>query len=132
MNRKSRYVLCFALAFAGLPLAHGAGDDYGTAVGQKLGSGLSNLTLGWLELPKNVVNTSNETNLAVGVTGGVLKGVLHPLGRTLAGTVDVLSAPFPTKPIVTPPFVWQNFNTETQYNPIFKAPASTAPAPAGY
>ncbi len=95
-------------------------QSYGEGVGLKLGSGLANMTLGWIEVPKNIINTSNQVNLVLGFTGGLAKGVLHMLGRTIGGTVDLLTSPFPLKPIVQPPFVWENFEVETSYGPSFK------------
>lgn len=96
-------------------------QSYGEGVGLKVGSGLANMTLGWIEVPKNIINTSNQVNLVLGFTGGLAKGVLHMLGRTIGGTVDLLTAPFPFAPIVQPPFVWENFEVETGYGPSFKS-----------
>jgi putative exosortase-associated protein (TIGR04073 family) len=96
--------------------------DYGRLVGQKLASGLSNMGLGFAEIPKNMIITTNQTNALFGVTGGAIKGLLHTLGRTLSGIVDVVTFPVPTQPITHPPLVWQNFGTETQYGPIFHKP----------
>jgi putative exosortase-associated protein (TIGR04073 family) len=97
-------------------------ESYGTIISTKLGSGFSNIGLCFVELPKNVINTTNDTNLALGLTGGVLKGVLHMVGRAMAGTVDTLTFPIPTVPITNPPFVWQDYQMETRYNPMFKFP----------
>lgn len=94
--------------------------SYGEGVGMKAASGLANMTLGWVELPKNMINTSNQVNVALGVTGGVLKGLLHTVGRTVGGVVDLLTSPFPARPLVQPPFVWENFDMETTYGPAFK------------
>ncbi|WP_454143992.1 exosortase system-associated protein, TIGR04073 family [Methylocaldum sp. MU1018] len=97
-----------------------ASDDYGRDVGVKLGSGLSNLALGWIEFPKNMINTTNETNVIFGLSGGFLKGGLHMLGRTASGLIDFMTFPLPTQPITKPVFVWENFDVETQYGPVFK------------
>lgn len=98
-----------------------AGEGYGAAVGKKAGVGFTNLALAWLEVPKNVVNTTNQTNLAVGLTGGVIKGIAHTAGRILSGAADVVTIPFPTRPIAQPEFVWESFSVDTQYGPIFDA-----------
>ena len=97
-----------------------AEESYGDTVGRKLGSGFSNIALGWLEIPKNVLNTSNDLNLIAGFSLGVLKGVLHTTGRMLTGVVDVVSAPLPTQPIVEPDYVWENFAIDTHYGPAFQ------------
>lgn len=95
-------------------------ESYGQSIAIKLGAGASDLILSPLEIPKNIINTSNEANLALGLTGGVAKGFLHMAGRLLTGLVDVLTFPLPTQPIAAPQFIWDNFSTETHYNPMFK------------
>ena len=106
----------------------------------KLGSGFANLATGLVEIPKNMINTANgssqggysmNTNrsgeLLFGLTGGALKGVLHSVGRTASGMIDVATFFVPTKPTTNPPFVWQNFYTDTQYGPFFKVDGSAIP-----
>jgi putative exosortase-associated protein (TIGR04073 family) len=95
-----------------------AADDYLHGVGDKLAAGSSNLVLGWLEIPKNMINTSNEYNIALGLTGGLVKGALHTIGRTVSGLFDVVTFPLPSTSIVQPPYVWENFDVETKYGPI--------------
>jgi len=94
--------------------------DYGEMVGRKLGSGYTNMVLGLAEIPKNAIITTNQTNALFGVTGGIFKGILHGVGRTLAGAVDLITCPIPTEPIPKPAFVWENFQTETQYGPVLQ------------
>lgn len=96
-----------------------ADESYGATIGTKAGAGFANMALGIIELPKNVVNTTNQTNLAVGLTGGVVKGIVHTAGRILSGAADFLTFPFPTEPITDPAYPWENFTIETRYNPIF-------------
>jgi putative exosortase-associated protein (TIGR04073 family) len=114
-----------------------AEETYGETVRTKLASGLTNMFFGMAEIPKNMINTSNEVNVLLGVTGGVLKGTLHTVGRLLAGATDFLTFPVPSQPITHPAFVWQDFRTDTTYGPFFdtsrnpapsKAPMATAPA----
>jgi putative exosortase-associated protein (TIGR04073 family) len=105
------------------------GGTYGDAIRLKLGSGISNMLFAIAEVPKNIINTSNQANVLLGVSGGTLKGVLHSVGRMLSGVTDVLTFPFATKPITTPAFVWQDFTTDTSYGPFFSA-VRTAPVDA--
>jgi len=93
--------------------------SYGEMVRTKLASGLTNMTFGIAEMPKNIINTSNEVNALFGVTGGVLKGTLHTMGRLLAGGLDFITFPVPSQPITHPTFVWQQFNVDTTYGPYF-------------
>jgi putative exosortase-associated protein (TIGR04073 family) len=96
-----------------------AEETYGETVRTKLASGLTNMSFGIAEIPKNMINTSNEANVLLGVTGGVLKGTLHSVGRLLAGAVDFLTFPVPSQPITHPTFVWQEFTKDTSYGPFF-------------
>ncbi|WP_367025252.1 exosortase system-associated protein, TIGR04073 family [Methylococcus sp. ANG] len=118
------------LAGIGAAMPAAQADDYGTTTTLKLGSGLSNLTLGWLEIPKNMINTSNQTNVLFGISGGLFKGLLHTVGRTLTGAVDFLTFPVPTEPIAHPEFVWQKFSDETSYGPAFTSGTFKDPKPA--
>lgn len=95
-------------------------ESYGTIIGKKVGSGFSNIGLGFMEIPKNIINTSNQYNLAMGVTLGAIKGVIHMCGRAMSGTLDLLTFPLPSEPLTTPQFVWEKFDTETRYNAMFK------------
>lgn len=105
-----------------------AEESYGEIIGLKLTSGFSNLLLGIVEVPKNIINTTNQTNVLFGITGGVMKGTIHALGRSIAGIVDIVSFPVPTKPITKPGYVWENFYTDTQYGPFMRVD-NAAPAP---
>jgi putative exosortase-associated protein (TIGR04073 family) len=96
-----------------------ADETYGDTIRTKLASGLSNLFLGILEIPKNVIKTANETNLLFGMTGGMIKGTAHMLGRTLSGVVDTFTFPVPTQPIANPAYVWEDWYVDTLYGPYF-------------
>jgi len=120
MSRSTRTIFLSMTAALCMSSAAMASDNYGRDVAVKLGSGLSNLALAWVEFPKNIINTTNETNVTLGFSGGVLKGGLHTLGRIASGVVDVITSPLPTQPITNPTFVWENFNVETQYGPVFQ------------
>lgn len=109
-----------------------AEDSYGKTIGLKAGSGFSNILFGLLEVPKNIIKTSNDYNLLFGVTGGTVKGTAHALGRMMSGLVDVVTFPVPTRPITTPPFVWENWYTDTQYGPFFPTKDMVqTPTPSG-
>lgn len=88
--------------------------------GRKFGTAMSNLTLGFLEIPKNMIIANNEINTPAALTLGPLKGVFHMFGRVLVGMADLLTFPVQTEPLTTPEFVWQRFNVETRYNALFQ------------
>lgn len=115
--------LFLVLLLASTPVWAGTGADapgYGERVGRKFGSGYTNMVLGLAEIPKNAIITTNQTNALFGATGGVFKGILHGVGRTLAGALDLITCPYPSEPIPKPAYVWENFQTETQYGPMLQ------------
>jgi putative exosortase-associated protein (TIGR04073 family) len=107
--------------------------SYGDMVRTKLASGLTNMCFGIAEMPKNIINTSNQVNALFGVTGGVLKGTLHTMGRLLSGGLDFITFLVPSQPIPHPTYVWQEFKTDTTYSPFFdmnRTPRTAKPAAA--
>ncbi|MCK4493500.1 MAG: exosortase system-associated protein, TIGR04073 family [Methylococcales bacterium] len=94
--------------------------SYGQIVARKAANGFTNIGTAILEVPKNIINTTNESNLLFGLTGGTIKGLLHMIGRLGAGITDATTMLFPTQPILEPAYPWQDFDKETQYNPIFR------------
>jgi len=75
----------------------------------KLGRGVSNVLLGWVEIPKNVAQEWRRTEPFTGTIVGVIKGVGWAVARTVAGLYEVVSFPFPVprdyQPIMYPEFV---------------------------
>jgi len=94
--------------------------SYGQKVGNKALNAFANLTTSPLELPKNIINTMNQSNFFYGVFGGFLKGLVNTLGRTGCGIVDFITLPLPTQPIVYPAYVWDDFDVDTTYGPVFR------------
>ena len=77
----------------------------------KLGRGVANTLTGWVELPKNIYNTSVEENNAfAGMTLGLAKGAGMTIVRTGAGVYEIVTFPFPLpenyKPILEPEYVF--------------------------
>lgn len=95
-------------------------ETYGTKVGQKVLRGLSNATLGFFEIPKNMILVTNKSNLLYGLTGGVSLGVLNTIGRTAVGISDLVFFLLPTKPVARPVHPWDSYlEVETSYDDIF-------------
>ena len=111
-------------------------QTYGERVGEKAVSGFANLATGWLEMPKSVINTMNQSNFFYGVTGGMAKGVVNTVGRMGAGIADLVTLPIPTKPIMYPLYIWGDFDVDTSYGDVMRLQelkrkqAQAAPAPA--
>jgi putative exosortase-associated protein (TIGR04073 family) len=94
--------------------------SYGEKIGNKALNGFANLSTSWLEVPKNIINTTNQSNFFYGVFGGFLKGLVNTLGRAGCGLADVLTFPIPTKPIAYPVYIWDNFDIDTSYGSNFR------------
>jgi len=94
--------------------------DYGSQVGDKALSGFTNLTTAILEIPKNIINTTNNSNIILGSIGGLAKGMVHTVGRMMTGLADLVTAPIPTKPIVQPVYIWEDFDVDTIYGESFR------------
>lgn len=92
-----------------------AEEGYGERVGEKLGRGLVNVATGWVEIPKNIVNTSQDSNVGIGVTWGLVKGIGHTLGRTLVGAGELATFFVPTAEIIHPPYIFEDFYRDTTY-----------------
>ncbi len=92
-----------------------AADSYLSNSGQKFASGIANATTGFIELPKNIILTSQKEGPLQGITIGTAQGILHTIGRSLLGVLDATTFFIPAKPLVNPPFIWQDFSKETSY-----------------
>ena len=104
---KKAFVICVALVMIiGMATASFAQDP-----AKKLGRGVANVLTGWVELPKNIYNTSIEANPLVGITVGTAKGIGMSIVRTGAGVYEIITFPFPLPedymPIIEPEFVFQ-------------------------
>jgi putative exosortase-associated protein (TIGR04073 family) len=77
----------------------------------KLVRGVTNLTLGWAELPKQVGCTWQRRGWLIGVTRGSIEGAGMSVARMLAGAYEIVTFPLPVppryQPMVTPDYVWQ-------------------------
>ena len=95
-------------------------SSYGEIVGNKALNAFANISTGWLEVPKNIINTMNQSNFFYGVFGGFLKGLVNTLGRTGCGIADLITLPIPTKPIAYPLYIWDDFDIDTSYGEVFR------------
>ncbi len=101
-------------------ISHAEDQSYGSQVGHKALNGFTNMTTAILEIPKNIINTTNDSNIAYGTVGGLAKGILNTVGRMMAGMTDFVTAPIPTKPIAHPVYIWDDFDIDTTYEPAFR------------
>jgi putative exosortase-associated protein (TIGR04073 family) len=94
--------------------------SYGSKIGNKALNGFANLTTSMLEIPKNVINTTNQSNIFYGIIGGLIKGVINTIGRMAVGITDLITFPLPTKPIARPVYIWDDFDIDTTYGDVFR------------
>jgi len=87
-----------------------AAQCYAQDPAKKLGRGLGNILTGWIELPKNIYDTSVEENVLSGITMGLAKGIGMTIVRTGAGVYETVTFPFPIpedyQPVLEPEFVF--------------------------
>ena len=80
---------------------------------RKMGRGLAGMTCGFLEIPGNVVKTTQERGAAYGFTLGFAKGLGALVVRELVGVYEFISAPIEVPqgfvPILKPEFPWGYF-----------------------
>lgn len=121
-QRRKSIVLAAALLVSSLTTqaADNEREKYPVNLEQKLGAGILNSVTGWVELVKSPVAVSKKEGLGLGLTLGVAKGLGNTIGRTACGLFDVLTFILPTKPLVEPHMIWQDFDTETTYNDTFE------------
>lgn len=105
------------------------GRSYGAKIGRKALNGFANIGTSVLEIPKNIINVTNESNILYGVTGGLFKGILNLVGRTGVGVADLITFPLPTRPVAEPVYIWNNFDLDTSYNAAFRLDTSKGSHP---
>lgn len=77
----------------------------------KLVRGLTNITTGWLEIPKQICLTTKEEGLAKGLSVGFVKGIGMTVVRTVSGAGETVTFPvaYPGfyDPFFEPGYVWE-------------------------
>lgn len=89
-------VACAPMSFAACGICNAAASDsYATAAAGKLGRGLANAGLGWVELFRQPAINQNKWE-------GVGRGFVHTIGRTLSGVVEAATFLIPGANIPVP------------------------------
>jgi putative exosortase-associated protein (TIGR04073 family) len=118
MNKKNLFTACVlagALLSGNSAYADEHESSYLHCLTSKLNQGFFNTTTGFIELPKNVINISQDQNIFVGFTWGLLRGTAHAVSRTVVGVAELITAPIPTRDYISPPYVWDRFSEDTRY-----------------
>lgn len=86
--------------------------------GIKLWRGVVNTMTGWVEIPKNIYETSVETTVLNGVTIGTIRGLGLGIVRTGCGVYEIVTFPFPCpegyEPILKPVYVLDCMSNEIE------------------
>ena len=116
-------VLCAGLASANSPPTASGSTDEGfkldPALGlplTKLGRGVGNILVGWVEIPATMHSEYTERDPVTGLVTGFFKGLVKGVIRTLVGAFETITFPFPIPehyaPILPPVnhFEWPSQN----------------------
>ncbi|MCX7097940.1 MAG: exosortase system-associated protein, TIGR04073 family [Methylococcales bacterium] len=114
MKPTLKTLLILLALLAVTPLTASA-SSYPSRMGLKLGNGIANAVTGIGELPKAIMVSNRAHGPAYAASAGLVTGLFHMVGRTLLGAGDVATFMIPTKPIIQPDFIWENFKQETTY-----------------
>ncbi len=81
---------------------------------RKLGRGIANVGLGWMDLFKGMQSVGEEKGFWAGVTWGPLYGAVNAVKRTAVGVAETVTFPAPGpnhyQPILEPEFVLDDAN----------------------
>jgi putative exosortase-associated protein (TIGR04073 family) len=114
MKKMLKSLLVLSALFFSAPYAATA-DSYPEKAGGKLGTGIANAVGGIWEIPKTMIITTRTEGPVYGLTVGLMAGMLHTLGRTVYGVVDMATFLIPTKPLVDPDYIWNDSDRITSY-----------------
>ena len=114
MNKNKILAAC-VLSGALMTMPSAQAETYIQGFSNKVSQGLANIAFGFVEIPKNVINISNDQNIFVGMTWGILRGAGHTVGRTLVGVGELVTSPIPTKEFAAPAYVWDRFSEDSRY-----------------
>lgn len=92
-------------------------DSYDNTLLSKAGDGFINATTFWAEIPEGVAEVTQESNIFVGMTVGVVKGTVAGLARGASGASDMVTCAAPPydKPAMKPKFKVDNAAKNTGY-----------------
>lgn len=112
-RRRGGFVVLLLTVLLSASVPGSALADGGGTPAKKLGRGAVNVTLGILALPGQVVQTTREQGVFLGLTWGVVKGIGWTVVTETVGLWEVLTCPFETPPefvaILDPVYPWQHF-----------------------
>ncbi len=75
---------------------------------RQLGRGVSNIAVGFIEIPENMLDVQREDGEVAAMSYGLMRGVWRCGVRTAVGAFEILTCPARFEPIVTPEFPARN------------------------
>lgn len=105
----ARLVAVVLLAFVLLQAAPAHAAIEGGPI-RKLGRSVTNLLTGWLELPFQIMQTTERSGSFMGMTEGFGRGLVWGVGRTLVGAIELVTFPIPNPttgygPVIEPEII---------------------------
>ena len=86
--------------------------DPAAGASRKLGRGIANAGLGWIEFFKGMQSVGEEKGFWAGMTWGPLYGAVNAVRRTAVGVGETVTFPIPGKnnyePVLEPEFVLED------------------------
>ena len=115
MNKKVKNLASCILIITFMMASTAQAEEQQTGFTGKLSQGMANMLFGFIEIPKNVINITNQHNIFVGMTWGVIRGTMHGVSRTVVGSAEFLTSPIPTSDFTSPAYVWDRFSEDSRY-----------------
>ncbi len=104
-------LLATGVVLIGAPKASAEPMNAGGAF-SKLTRGGVNILTGWVEIPKRIQETCQQSGAGAGWTWGLLRGLGYGFVRTVAGAYELVTFPFPAPPryapVIQPEFVFND------------------------
>jgi len=112
---KNKFLAACVLSGAVMVAPSTHAESYIEGFGNKVSQSLANIAFGFVEIPKNVINVSNQHTIFVGMTWGLVRGVVHGVSRSVVGVAELATAPIPTSEFASPAYVWDRFSEDSRY-----------------
>jgi len=85
---------------------------------EKGGFGVINTATAWTEIPKQIAETTDQSNIVLGATVGLGMGVVSGIARGVSGAYDMVTCGLPPydKPLIKPEYKSADPNKELKLN----------------
>ncbi|MGR8931303.1 MAG: exosortase system-associated protein, TIGR04073 family [Gammaproteobacteria bacterium] len=113
--KNNKILAACVLTYAALTASPARAESYLSGFVNKFSQGVANMATGFIEIPKNIINITEERNIFVGMTWGLFRGTVHGVSRTLVGGVEFISSPIPSSEFASPAYVWDRFSEDSRY-----------------